>query len=286
MSRHLEGFISKSRQRSKVRIGQALSNPILGTVISYASRNQIRNMGVIIDTSFPEFTAVAKAQLALGIYEGAEIRFIRRYLEGCLKVLELGASLGVTATHILDVAAPDAEVVCVEANPNLLTTLRATTAKAAERTGAKVRIIHGAISPDSAAQSQHVVLTLGRSHLGSQAGAAKDGSPDRQLVVPAVDLAEVTQDWTAYSLVCDIEGAEAALILSAEPVLTGASRLVIELHETVYRKASVTVADLKNALLRMGFTLVAENGRVMVLDGPGSAHRERTTHGGRGEHCD
>lgn len=269
MSRYSEGLISEARRFSRVRVGRALSNPALGTLISYTCRNRIRNNGVIFETSSPEFTARVKAQLAFGIYESAEIRFIRNYLRGCKKVLELGASLGVTAAHILDVAAPGAEVVCVEANPNLLTTLRATTAAAAERTGAKVRIIHGAVPSDPAIRSQSVTLTLGRSHLSSHAGRAQGGSTlDRQLRVPAVDLADVIRGWHDYALVCDIEGAEAALILSAQPVLAGASRLVIELHETAYGKAMVTVTDLKHALLNMGFTPMAENGRVIVLDGP------------------
>jgi FkbM family methyltransferase len=279
MSRWPGATISEAGRRSKVCIGQALSNPALGTLISRAYRNQIRNKGVVIDTAAAEFTPVVKAQLAFGIYESAEIRFIRKYLRGYLKVLELGASLGVTAAHILDVAGPGAEVVCVEANPHLLDTLRATTATAAERTGAQVTTVHGAIPPDSAIGSQSVVLTLGRSHLGSQAGETQSGDPDRQLRVPALNLAEVIRGWTDYALVCDIEGAEATLILSAHPVLTGASRLVIELHETAYAKKPVTVADLKDALLNMGFTPVAENGRVMVLDGPHTRME-------MGENCD
>ncbi len=271
MSLWTDGLISETKRISKVRIGQALSNPALGVLISHACQNRIRNRGVIIDTSSPEFTAVVKARLAFGIYESAEIRLIRKYLKGCRKVLELGAGLGVTAAHILDVAAPGAEVVCVEANPYLITTLRATTTAAAERADAKVRTIHGAVPPDPIIRSESVVLTLGRSHLGSQAGSVQGGDPDRQLRVPAVDLAKVAQDWTDYALVCDIEGAEAALILSAQPVLTRASRLVIELHETAYCGTPISVADLKNALLSIGFIPVAENGRVIVLDGPAMA---------------
>ena len=284
MIRRSSEFISESIRLSKVGLGRALSNPVLGTMISRACRNRIHNKGIVIDTSPPEFTAVVKARLAFGIYESAEIRFIRKYLRGCPKVLELGSSLGVTAAHILDVAAPGAELICVEANPHLLTTLRATTVAAAQRTGAKVRTIHGAIPPHPVIRSQPVVLTLGRSHLGSHAATTQRDAPDRQLIVPAIDLAELIQDWTDYALVCDIEGAEAALIMSAQPVLTEASRLVIELHETVYKQTSVTVADLKSALLGMGFIPVAENGRVMVLDGSDQARDERTAHGGREKH--
>jgi FkbM family methyltransferase len=268
MSRWPERLIGEPKQRVKVRIGQLLSKPVLGTLVSSASGNRIRNRGVVIDTSPPAFTSIVKAQLAFGIYESAEIRFIRKYLRGRSRVLELGASLGVTAAHILDVAAPGAEVVCVEANPYLMAALRTTTAIAAQRVGATARTIHGAVPPNPNVGSGAVVLTLGGSHLDSRVGLAGVGDPGRQLRIPAVDLAEVVRNWTDYALVCDIEGAEAALILSAQPVLTGASRLVIELHDTAYGGAAVTVADLRKALLSMGFLLVAEKGRVLVLDGP------------------
>jgi FkbM family methyltransferase len=268
------GFINETVRLTKVGAGRALSNPVLGTLISRACRNRIRNMGVTIDTSAPEFTAVVKAQLAFGIYEGAEIRFIRKYLRGCLKVLELGASLGVTAAHILDVAGPGAEVVCVEANPSLLGTLRATTAAAAERADATVRAIHGAVPPDATIGSRPVALMIGRSHLGSQARSGERWDADLLLRVPAVDLPEIIRGWTDYAVVCDIEGAEAGLILAAHPVLTRASRLVIELHESACGNASVTVAELKTTLLDLGFELVAQKGRVMVLDGP-EQHRKK-----------
>jgi FkbM family methyltransferase len=271
MSLRLEGLIGERRRRVRVRMGQLLSNSVLGTLIAWACRNRIRNRGVVIDTSSPAFTSVVKAQLAFGIYESAEIRFIRKYIKGYSKVLELGSSLGVTTAHILDVMAPGAEVVCVEANPNLLATLQATTATAAKRTGTRVKMIHGAVPLDFNDHSPAVVLSLGSSHLSSRVGFAEADDPAQQLRVPAVDLAEVVRGWTDYALVCDIEGAEAALILLAQPVLNGASRIVIELHENAYMGATVTVGDLRGALLNMGFLLVDENGRVLVLDGPAAA---------------
>ena len=278
MSHSLEGRIVEPVRHIKVRLGQALSNPVLGSVISFASRNRIRSKGVVIDTSLPAYTSVIKARLAFGIYESAEIRFIRKYLRGCSRVLELGASLGVTTAHILDVVAPGAEVVCVEANPNLLAALQATTAAPAKRAGAQVKTIHGAVPPDPHIPSATVLLTLGSSHLGSQVRPDGAADPERHMRVPTVDLTEVAREWVNYALVCDIEGAEAALIKSAQPVLTAASRLIIELHDTAYKGAIVTVADMREVLLSMGFALVAEKGRVLVLDGPtasGVKHRLR-----------
>lgn len=110
MSRWPEGPIGELGRRAKARMGQLRSNPVLGALISSASRNRIRNIGIIIDTSPPAFTAVVKAQFAFGICESAEIRFIHKYLRGFSRILGLGASLGATAAHILDVVAPGAEV--------------------------------------------------------------------------------------------------------------------------------------------------------------------------------
>lgn len=265
------GMIKEAGRRAKVCIGHFLSNPVVGTLISAASKNKIRYRGVVIDTSFPEFTSVIKARIAFGIYESAEIHFIRKYLKGYSRVLELGASLGVTAAHILDVVSPCAEVVCVEANPNLLATLHATTAAAAQRSGVKVKTIHGAVPLDPHGRSPSIELTLGSSHLSSRINSAEESDPVQKINVPAVDLTEVVRGWTDYALVCDIEGAEASLILSAQPVLTSANRLVIELHETTYEGTTLTVTNLREALLSMGFRLVAENGRVLVLDGPATA---------------
>jgi FkbM family methyltransferase len=275
MSRWPDALIREPVRHAKPLVGQLLSSPALGVLISSATRNRIRNKGVRIDTSPAAFTAVVKAQLAFGIYESAEIRFIRQYLSGWSRVLELGASLGVTAAHILDVAAPGAEVVCVEANPHLLPALRATTAAAA-KPGTRVTTVHGAVPPGPPAGSGSVELRLGGSHLASRAGPGAGGKPGRRLRVPAVDISELVRGWTGYALVCDIEGAEADLIASAHPVLTGASRVVIELHETTYTDTAVTVPELREALLGLGFRLMDSRGRVLVLDGPaapGTAHR-------------
>lgn len=266
----------------KVRLAGLLSLPPVGAFIGCVCRDRIRNRGIIIDTSPSEFSPRVKARLAFGIYESAEIRFIRRYLRGSRHVLELGASLGVSTSHILDVAAPGAEVVCVEANPDLLGTLRATTVAAAARGGAQVRTIHGAVPADPDSCAEPVVITLGASHLGSRVNPsgeppARIGKRQREIHVRPVDLAAEIQGWIDYALVCDIEGAEAAWILTANPVWASASRLVIELHDGEYKGAPVTASDLKDALLKMGFKILDERGRVLALEATRSARPDIAT---------
>jgi len=268
MTERLSAFAHITRQSGKIRVGKILSSPFLGWLIAKVCGNRIRNRGVTIDTSPPEFTKAVKAQLAFGIYEGAEVRFIRKYLRGYSKAIELGSSLGITAAHIVDVAAHGAEVVCVEANPKLLSTLRLTIAAAAKKTSATVRTIHGAVPPDPTLPSPIAMLQITKSNLGGRADRTEDHDMSQRLPVPVVNLDELAPEWDEYALVCDIEGTEAGLILSSHPILTRASRLVIELHDTTYAAMPVTVADMKKALLDLGFLPLAENGRVMALDGP------------------
>ena len=58
-----------------------------------------------------------------GGYEGAETRMIRSNLQASPTVVELGSSLGVTTAHIAAVMAPGGRLVCVEANPRLISGL-------------------------------------------------------------------------------------------------------------------------------------------------------------------
>ncbi|GEM_PF-2303338 len=268
MSSRLAELAASAARQAKAATARALSQPAVGSLISLALRDRIRSFGVVIDTSPAAFTPAVKAQIAFGIYESAEIRFIRAHLAGFSRVLELGSSLGVTTSHILDVAAPGAEVVCVEANPRLLEALTATAAAAAARAGATVRAIHGAVGVAPGEPSATTSLALGRSSLCSR--VVPDASGERHPRVPVVDLADLAGGWPDYAVVCDIEGAEAALIQAAEPVLTRARRLVIELHDTVSEQGPVTAGDLRAGLLGLGFVPIAEKGRVLALDGPAS----------------
>ena len=66
MSRWPEALICEPVRHAKPLVGQLLSSPALGVLISSATRNRIRNKGVRIDTSPAAFTAAVKAQLAFG----------------------------------------------------------------------------------------------------------------------------------------------------------------------------------------------------------------------------
>lgn len=84
-----------------------------------------------------------EAQLFFGLYESAEIRLARGHLAGANVVIDLGSSLGIVASHILSRMTSQGHLVCVEANPSLIESLRRTTLSHAR--GQRVDIVQGAI---------------------------------------------------------------------------------------------------------------------------------------------
>jgi FkbM family methyltransferase len=251
----------------KLAIARALSSPVVGKVVGTLTRDHVPSNGVVIDTSKREFTPAIKAQILFRIYEGAEIRFIRKYLRGASHVVELGSSLGVTSAHILDVLAPNGSLTCVEANPFLLDTLRETVFAAQQKTGQKVTIVHGAVC--SARDSEPVgvaALAVGHSSLGSRLDETRDPeSPARTLAVPTVTLSSLVEGLSDYALVSDIEGTEAAFIAEEQDALRRAKRLVIELHPTRYRDHHVSTTDMTAWLVEdHGFRILEQRGPVLA----------------------
>lgn len=222
----------------------------------------------MIDTSRKEFTPSIKGQIFFGVYEGAEIRFIRKYLRGVSHVVELGASLGVTSAHILDVLAPGGKLTCVEANPMLLDALRATVSTAQRKTGREATVVYGAVSATQDGDTDgQAVLAVTSSTLDSRIQEAIN--PDlavQTVIVPKVTLPSLIQGLADYALVADIEGAEAAIIAGEPEALSRASRVVIELHATRYRGRAISIGDMTASLVNVhGFRVLEQRGRVLAL---------------------
>lgn len=225
-------------------------------------------MGIVIDTAAKEFTPSIKAAILFRIYESAEIRFIQKYLSGSMRVVELGSGLGITGAHILDVLAPGGKLTCVEANPSLTDVLARTMLAAQRRTGHEVAIVNGIISTVADRKDARAApLAIGSSTLASR-------SPDTMVVdqskattmVPTVSLSSLVSGLDEYSLVVDIEGAEASLLAEEKAALSRATRMVIELHPTRYHSREISVADMATSLLDdHGFRLLDRRGPVFAL---------------------
>ena len=111
----------------KNKIATALCSDFVGAFLAKVYNNQIpsRRYGKFIyDCSSDYLLDSVKASIFWGIYESAEVRFVRQYLRSDLDVIELGASIGVVTTQILRKIESANKCIALEANPNLMETLK------------------------------------------------------------------------------------------------------------------------------------------------------------------
>jgi FkbM family methyltransferase len=219
--------------------------------------------GVSIDTSDATVTPHVKASLFWGFYESAEIRFVRRYLSAAYDAVELGSSLGVVSCHVRRKLRADRRLVCVEADRNLLSVLRSTLRLNACEDN--VTILNGAIHYGLEAS---VMFAAGASNIeGRLATTSTKGSP---FAVDAITLATVLSRGGIegpFTLVCDIEGAEADLIQRERATLERCKQIIIECHPTLVNGVAVGPDQLGALLVRThGFALRARCGPVYAFE--------------------
>jgi FkbM family methyltransferase len=244
----------------KLRVAAAVSGNGAGRVIGLVTGKQIRHRGLWFDTRSADFTPRVRAQMFWGIYESAETRAIRTFLRGSTTVVELGSSLGITAAHVAAVMAPGGQLICVEANPNLVAGLRDRTRR--RLANVRVDVVHAAVAD----YCGDAALSIADQTVGSRLHADSQPS-DSTVRVPAVTLREILRqrDVTDFDLVSDIEGAEVAFLLRDPSVLMTCRRAVVELHDTTYCGRPVSVFDLVEAAVAAGFQVISRHGPVVAL---------------------
>ncbi|MGI9119628.1 MAG: FkbM family methyltransferase [Acidimicrobiales bacterium] len=249
----------------KTSVARALCTEAMGRALARLLHDQLPFRGLRIDTSAPVFSHRVKAQLFWRIYESAECRFVQRYLVGAQCAIELGSSLGVVSSHLANVMGVGGRLVCVEANPALIPTVKAALARFQTGKGLDVRVLHAAIGAEGTCRE--ATLLVGDETVGSRVVGAPPASR-RSVSVPALRLSEAVQRsaFGEYVLVSDIEGAEASFILSDRGALRSCRRMVIELHDVSCDGRQVGYGELLEALMARGFRLVDRRGPVVVLD--------------------
>lgn len=207
-----------------------------------------------------------EAALFWGLYESAELRFVRQHLRRDLDVVELGASIGVVSSCIARKLEPGRRLVCVEANPGLLGLLAENLRANAPTRDVSLR--HGAIAYDRPPGSD-VPLALGETNVASRLAGSQGGPSTRIAQVPALTLGQVLRDecYGRYTLVSDVEGAEAEILLRDGAALRTCAQILIELHDTQVGGRQLGIADLLGLLTgEHGFVLRDRHGPVCVLE--------------------
>lgn len=180
----------------------------------------------------------AAAKLFFNLYERAELYTIRRFLPRGGVVVELGGSLGVGTCQIAKRAT---RVISVEADPALAEHLK----KTVSANGfTNVSVVSKAL-----AYGSDRVAFGGESSLSGHVGGSGQS-------VPTITLAHLVDGLPSYALVCDIEGAEIAMLENDSKALERCTHILIEMD------GGERVSDM---ILALGFECTYRHGRVAVF---------------------
>ena len=84
----------------KRTIALIITNSFFGIIISRIFSGHITNNGNKIDVNYDVISNKTRAEIFFNIYEGAEIKFLKKYFEKGYDVIELGSSIGVVSCLI------------------------------------------------------------------------------------------------------------------------------------------------------------------------------------------
>lgn len=198
--------------------------------------------GVQIEAPTDVITPTIAAALSSGAYEAEEARIVVRALKPCDRVLEIGSGLGFITTLI---ARDDrvASLLAVEADPRLARRAAMTLS----RNGCvKAEVVNAVLAP--VASAGDTALFYLRPDFWMSSMMETDVPYDSAVNVPVLPLNEILTARAITCIVCDIEGAEVALLSGAD--LAGVDRVVVELHDHVTGLSGVS--DLFDAMRRKG----------------------------------
>lgn len=251
---------SAGLSRLKLWLADQFCSPVVGRYVSALFNGQIPSKGIVIDATQEMIPAEHVACIFFGLYERTETRFARRFLTCGMDVVEIGSGIGVVSAHILTRLGRGDRLICVEANPYLISTLQRNVELNNLR--AEVTVLNRALDYS---EREELSLAVDSRNLGThvqhQPGAH----------VRAISLHDVVRqaNLSDYALVCDAEGAEIGMILHDSDGLSRCRLLIIELHQAVHEGCEYSVLDLRRALeMHHGFSMVAARHRVHVFEKP------------------
>jgi FkbM family methyltransferase len=245
-------------------IAKAIANDMTGAVAAFLLHDRIRKHGLILNTHSPLLRNEVKARMLFGLYESAERRMITRHMRRDLPVVELGASIGYISTLIARLRPPSQ--VSVEANPYLLPLID-DVLRANGMTG--VRVVHAAIDYSG---RPTVELDLGLENTeAAVVSNRRCRTGNATIDVPATTLATLLKKEGIgdYVLVCDIEGAEVAMMrLENSCAATSCQQMIIEIHDHCRTGESPAMASEVVVAIqsRWGMLPVCRDGNVWLFE--------------------
>ena len=195
------------------------------------------------------------ASIFLGFWESAEIRFSKRFANS-KTIIELGSSVGVTL-GVLANNRIDTKFICIEAskkNYEKLIKLK----KILPQRGNEYILLNKAIAYGvSHIHFEHT------STVGSKITNDNKKS-NTSNIVPAITLSEILNQNAikdSYTLITDIEGAEAEIFFKDKVALKTCEKIIAELEDT----STHTVNEQISELNKLGFKIFESYGNVVVM---------------------
>ena len=241
----------------KRRIANLLTSPAVGATVRAATKGLVRSHGLRIDTRSPEIADATRAALLFRTYESAELRLVR-HLKLTRDVVDLGASLGVVSSAAARRMPAGGQITCVEANSGVLALAESNVRANAPHVS--VRPVHGAVEY-GVDEGDPVSFDRGRLHVGS---SKSDQPASNGFSAPALRLRSIAPQGP-YTLIMDIEGAEAAVFHEDSATLERCLQMLVELHETTYRGSVMGPRELLNIAADLGFREIASYGNSFIL---------------------
>lgn len=241
------------------------SSPV-GKALAILYRNRIPCYDFVVDTGSRFFLAKSKAAVFFRAYEGAELRFVRKYLQTECDVVELGSSFGIVSSQIgSKLKSTNRRLFCVEPNPHLIHPLKTNLAINGNLDNCYVlnKMIHYGNS-----EHANAVFQISDNILVSKK-TGFDQAHEGYVQVEKATLSELINEYGigAYSLVMDIEGAEIEIMLNDGEAFSKCQRIIAELHDTNYKGISYSVDDMIALMqTKLSFRMIDSYGPVIVLE--------------------
>lgn len=245
--RKVKALIPASLKSMAVNI---VCNALFGYLIK-ASGLRFNFFGGVYDYSLVDNRTACR--IFFGFWESAEIRFSKRFAENHT-IVELGSSIGVTY-GVLSKVYPNSKYICVEASPRNFFKLK----KLVNFIGKKdnLTLINKAVCYSGESQVRFNETTISGSKIA-------EPFEDTSISVPATTLTEIlfkNEVEGDYTLITDIEGAEADIFFKDIESLKNCTKIICELEETEVYSVDEQVSQLK----QVGFHLQEQYGNVFFM---------------------
>ena len=247
----------------KRTIALIITNSFFGIIISRIFSGHITNNGNKIDVNYDVISNKTRAEIFFNIYEGAEIKFLKKYFEKGYDVIELGSSIGVVSCLIKSLMDTKNKLVCVEASPKLLKILNKNLEINQSRHNSNV--VNAAITAQK--DSKHIFFNPGMSN--TTGTISKKQKSQDSTKIKSITINKILNDFNfdEYIMVMDIEGAEIEILLSNNTNLKKCKFLFIELHRIKHHGVIYNVDQMINILIdKYRFSILDRNDNVCVFN--------------------